>query len=606
MDQRSDTAVLQRWLPPVAVALAAVVYGPTGGLDGIGISKSTAVVLVAAVAIATAVAAVVRGRTIVLPRNAAIVAAAVFAVLMVVRAVLGENLAIAFGGPLGRANGVVLYLACVVLFVVAASRSGMRAWEAFARVATVAGAIVALAIIDEVTIGIGPQWAARPGAAGTLGNGNFSSSWTACLLPILVVAACERSWSRPWRIAAATSAALLAVALPLGQSLQGGYVVAACAAMMVLVVTSERLAPARWRQLAVGIGVLGLVGGVLTIAGAVGAGPLRLLGEQIGVRLRVEYWLAAARMFADEPLTGVGIGRYIDHYRLTRSVEGANLVDLESTSDSAHNVPLHLFAEGGVLVGAAYLAVVVLVAVALVVGLRRTSGRERLWLGAVGAAWVGYTLQSIISIDVASLAVLGWVLAGYVVGAATSAVFRVDLARASVVVRGSVVTAVALLAVVSVVGAALFIVPSYRADVASAGAIVERQRTPDGRTATSRAVELAPWQPGYHSQLAGALLEEGEVERASGTLERGLERVPDAFSLVVTSARIATASNDRALAEERYERAIELEPNHVDLLVEAAEYVVRGSQVDLARTWLDRALEIDPDNEEAQRLRAPL
>jgi hypothetical protein len=281
-------------------------------------------------------------------------------------------------------------------------------------------------------------------------------------------------------------------------------------------------------------------------------------------------------------------------------------VSLASTTDAVHNVPLQVFAEWGPLVGLAHLAFLVAVTVLGVRELARREGLARLRYAGVVAAWAGYVLQSIISIDTPSLAVLGWVLAGLVVAPQVDGAWSRSLpwrrvsknrslpAKARVADHATTLVTLALLWVV--------LIP-YRADAASSGGNVEVDPDAEGPPATTRATEIAPWESRYWMQLATVLGDQGEHELMAGTMDHVLEVAPHRFEVVVNAARIAAVRGEPDEARQHYERALTLEPLHPDLAVEVGKFAVENGDEEWARELAARALEVDPDHEGAQALR---
>lgn len=602
-----DTAVAQtqRVLLVAALAFPAVLYGPVGGVDGGTVVKTLAITLAALAAVAVTVVAAVRARQAELPASVPAVLAGLLAVALLTRALLDDRTALALTGPLGRSNGVGLAAAVIALFAVAALRSDRHTWSLVAGVLTVTGLLVGLSAIDEATLRLGPNWAPRPGAAGTMGNANFLSAWSAAVVPMAVMLVADRRRAAVVRVGASITIVVLLAAIVLSGSIQGGYTLAAGAATLLLVWTSERLRPVRWRALAAATAVAGVAAGVATFLGATGRGPLSPLRQQIGVRLREEYWLAGARMVQERPWAGVGPAGYLDHFRRVRSPDGAALVSLNSTSDSAHNVPLHLAAEHGLPLAVVYGVFCATVLWALVRAVRRHRGLERRWVGVLGAVYISYLAQSIISIDVPQLAVLGWVSAGLIVGAAwpptrlgpgrprpRSSKQRRAAARWSAPEIGVAVAVTALM----VVGAAVASLP-YRADAA-----VGELRELGGSRPSSGAIERAPWHAGYHVRLATELIEGDEREAAAEVLDRAVEVAPRSFDANLNRARVARALGDDLTAATRYERLTDLDPHHPRLLYEVAVFRIEAGEVDAARELLLRAAEVDPDDEDVAGL----
>jgi hypothetical protein len=502
----------------------------------------------------------------------------------------------------------LLYGACFALFAVAVSRGGRSRSRRVVLSLLVAGVLVSLLALDEVFLGIGPQWADRAGAAATLGNANFLAAWSGIVLVLAVGVGLDTAEKQAWRITSTFAVLLLLTSMVLSASIQAWYVLAAGLAVLGLAVATDRLPRTVGRAMWSGVGAAAVAGAGATWMGALGRGPLAALSNQIGVQLRVEYWTAAGRMVADHTLLGVGPGRFAEYYREYRSPEAANLVSLHSNTDSAHSVPLHLFAEWGAIVAIAHLAVVALVTVALIRELGRRTGLERLRYGAVGAAWVGYVVQSLISIDTPVMVVLGWALAGLVVAPTVSDHWRMRLpwkpttrrsGTPAVAWAGHAVVTVAVMAVIW-----LALVP-YRASAASAGGEIEIDPTGSEQPAvTWRASEIAPWEDRYWLRLAETVAGEGYAELAPSVLDEALRVGGRRFDVQLTAARLHLGLEQTERAREHFERAIELEPWHPDLYVEAAEFALEQGETDWAQELLTHALRVDPGHAGALGLQA--
>jgi O-antigen ligase len=157
----------------------------------------------------------------------------------------------------------------------------------------------------------------------------------------------------------------------------------------------------------------GIVGfGVVAAFGALQKGPLAEYNYKTSVSLRGAYWNAGIQSGLNHPFTGVGMDSYGDLYRRSRSEYAATVLPGPSTvTNSAHNVFLDIFSYGGFPLFISYLGLVALGGLAIVSHLRRTRVYDPVFVG-LSVAWVGYQLQSIISINQIGLAVWGWVLTG--------------------------------------------------------------------------------------------------------------------------------------------------------------------------------------------------
>ena len=128
--------------------------------------------------------------------------------------------------------------------------------------------------------------------------------------------------------------------------------------------------------------------------------------------VRVGYWQATLRAFAERPLAGEGLDSFAETYARHRSAEDAARYGFGNITDKPHSVPLEWFQTAGVLGGVSFL---VLAGGALVVAeraRRRLAGpgapvRRGILAGGVGML-LGYLAQSAVSIDVPPLWITFW------------------------------------------------------------------------------------------------------------------------------------------------------------------------------------------------------
>lgn len=161
--------------------------------------------------------------------------------------------------------------------------------------------------------------------------------------------------------------------------------------------------------------------GVIALLGALQKGPLADLIYKRSVSLRGAYWNAGIDTGLSNPLTGAGMDAYGDWYRRSRSEYAATVLPGPTTvTNSAHNVILDLFSYGGFPLLISYFGILFLGGFAIVRNLRRTRTYDPVFVS-LSVAWIGYQLQSVISINQIGLAVWGWVLTGALVAYETKA-----------------------------------------------------------------------------------------------------------------------------------------------------------------------------------------
>ncbi len=155
--------------------------------------------------------------------------------------------------------------------------------------------------------------------------------------------------------------------------------------------------------------------GIVALFGALQKGPLAEIVYKTSVSLRGAYWNAGIQTGLANAFTGAGMDAYGDWFRRSRTEYNATVLPGPSTvTNSAHNVVIDIFSYGGFPLLLSYLGILLLGALAIVKNLRRTREFNPLFV-ALSVAWIGYQLQSIISINQIGLAVWGWVLTGVLV-----------------------------------------------------------------------------------------------------------------------------------------------------------------------------------------------
>lgn len=506
-----------------------------------------------------------------------------------------------FLGAYSRHTGALLYLCVVVaalLLLWAACPCDAPTWRVtrlLVLAILAAGGVIGLYGSVQL-FGLDPlDWSGNERAVtATFGNPNF----TAAMLGISVPAAAWAVWDRGHvlvvRLAGAVVFVLAMLTAVATRSVQGPVTAGAGLLVFALAVLvglrddrSRRVSLAAW-------GLVAAIGAAVGSAGLMSRGPLGGLADAANVELRSYYWSAGLRMFADKPLTGVGLERYGAFFGDYRSEAAAQRLDLSYSVDAAHNVPIQLFATGGVFVGLAYLAFVVLTGVALVLAFRRTAGRPRLLVGALGGVWAGYQAQSLVSIETPPLALLHWLSAAAIISWSGMVRTRdVQLpwsSRRRDDVRFRQRISRSLLAI-GLLALFVWLLRPLGAGMAAArgAALADAGRLDEAITELELATSRSPWEPTYWHQLGDVALRADEPDLAMEAYQEALEREPRSIIALVTAARIASAAGEAEEAAELYDRALEVEPLSPTMLEEAATFFERQGDAARATELRDRA-----------------
>ena len=584
---------VDRYLVASAVVLTCVLFLPSAH-DPVNVVKLTALLVVAIALVVSAATRVLRDRVVSLPVSPAGALAVALAVGFVVSAVVAPVTNTAVLGAYGRNSGLLAYLAGVVLLVV-----GLRVFDRPGARVLVGGVVAAglftatYGLMQKVGVDAIP-WnnPFNPIIAG-LGNPNFASGYLGIAASVAAGGTLWTGWDRGWRIACAGTGALCLLAAALSSSVQGPI----AAAAGLFVVTLAWLLDQHGKRLKVGLTVLlasvTVTGGLLLVGALAATGPAASIFGDNGSRARVFYWEAALSMFSDHRLFGVGLDQYGNFWRSERPASSVDFLGGPSFSDAAHSVPLQMLAQGGLLLGLLYAAFLVLTAAALVRGLIRLRGADRMLLAAVGAGWAAYQVQSFVSIDQVPLIVLHFALAGGVWAASGSAglkTFRLPGALAPPVIHPNDAKA------------------NRRAAVSRPR---PRRRTLTGAdTAVLSVVAVLalaatyqafiPLRANQAAKTGDAAIINGDGNAALAAYQKALDLVPGQAYYAILEGNLYEKSTppDPALALAAYARAAEVDPYEVNAIKAAGGLAERAGDLPRARAFFARAAVLDPYNDQ--------
>jgi hypothetical protein len=307
------------------------------------------------------------------------------------------------------------------------------AWTLTASAAALSLLTLAAVLREWAAVDYGAWFLARyaSGERISLHMADVNAAGSLYVLAGAAAAALARS-SSPWRWLAAASLVVILPAFWLTGS-RTAFVGAAAAAVIV----AARRAPRLWisrRQAALAAAIMIALAVAGTLAAGQGDGGTGSAGRAL--RLRTQFAVTSARMFASAPVYGVGGGKYFERSPEFMPGELRALYGAEN----AHNYFAQTFAELGVVGGALF---VWLVAATLAAGWRALAARER-DAAAVGlfAGGAGYLITCLAGHPflVAEAALPFWIAFG-ALGAAA------DPSPASTPPRGVTRAAIATLAV---------------------------------------------------------------------------------------------------------------------------------------------------------------
>ena len=546
MDVGAATLGWQRWAVLTIIVGTAWVVWPSID-DSFSLPKATLLVVGAVFLLWAAAVRASWERRVVLPRTPLAVAVATFGLALVAVTVTSTSRLESVVGQYRQYSGLGSYLACLVACI--ATARAFRPVQIILVLRAFAVGLVGVAGYATLQLlGADPfGWGDGNQIASSLGNTNFAAGWVAIALAPAVVLALHPEETVRWRVVGACAAVLGLLVVIQTESFQGpvaGF--AALAVALAGVVLVLRPMPRLWTRRNVAAG--GLLALVLLAVGAVVAWPTvdRALDE--GLYDRWAFWEAALDVFGDHPLVGTGLDTFHNQF-LTRRPIG----HVGNNGGAVHDVPLDMLANGGLVLFVPFLAVLVLTGVTLVRTWRRDDATSnRLLVVGVTGAWVGYLVQSLVSIDRPALAITHWVLVGAALALADARQWTVrlpvrELGRsqrgASWLVPAAVATVLALLALVP-------LTRPLRAGMAVAAA--EDHRRQGDIVAAVREVErgrdLAPWEAAHTYFAARIHAVAGDREQAIAAAEDGarLESGDPSYAILAADLHDALGQEERS------------------------------------------------------------
>lgn len=425
-------------------------------------------------------------------------------------------------------------------------------------------------------------------AALLLNNENLTAAYGVLLLPITL----------GWALTAQSRETRIGLGLLAGGVLLTTLFTQSRGAILALVVMAAsaggwavsstllpRLVPARSRlRRSPYVFVAGLVlASTLATAGIVGM-VVRSTGEVV----RADMWLSAIRIFEDYPLLGAGPFQFgSTRYRYPNWIHS---VDLDGF-DHAHNLTLHLLAEGGALIFALATWLVVRALRLWWGAWHAATKREQLRLQAIALMLVGFVVHNAVDAFtglrpcIIVLAMLANIAAPYRAPATSKRTRRLLTLSASALIVAQAAFVPVHLGLAKRQAALHHLGAGRLADALSA--IREAQRL-------DPALDLYALEEAYILGLTAAEAPDRALEQAIRAHQEALDRVPVWDVGWNNLAGLYAQAGDFASAATAAQRATNRQPTMTEYQFQLGLHLMASGQETLAQTAFFRALELRP------------
>ncbi len=311
-------------------------------------------------------------------------------------------------GTYGRNNGLITYVFLAFVFVSAAVLAQESSFDTLAKALIFAGIVNIIYCGWVILFGDFIGWSNPYGnILGTFGNPNFIGAFLGIFISAYVAYAISPSRGVIWKWSLILVVPVTLFEIVDSSAIQGRVVAAGGLALVAfswLWFRVGKLILSFYTMVVTGVGIM-------AVLGALQVGPLTQFIYKTSVSLRGQYWLAGWNAGEQNPFTGVGMDALGDWYRRVRDPQALILPGPNTVVNAAHNVFMDMFAFGGWPLFIAYIAVVAYSSYALVRVFVRLKAFDGTFT-AIAVAWIGYQVQSLISINQIGLAIWGWLLGG--------------------------------------------------------------------------------------------------------------------------------------------------------------------------------------------------
>ena len=314
-----------------------------------------------------------------------------------------------FYGEYGRNTGFLAYVLLILVFLSALALRAEGSFRLLIWGLILAGVVNVIYCLWVVIFGDFIPWNNPYGnILGTFGNPNFIGAFLGFFASAMVAFVIKNKLSVYLKIIAGIIFLIAVYEIVDSSAIQGRVVVLAG-----LAIVGFYLIRSTFSSVVPQLGYIAIVGvaGIFALLGALQKGPLSAYIYKTSVSLRGEYWQAGWNMALEKPFTGVGFDAYGDWYRKVRDAQALVLPGPDTVTNAAHNVPFDVLASGGWPLFIPYVFIVLLAFIAIVKVTLREKKYNPVFV-AMTVAWVGYQLQSVISINQIGLAIWGWLFSG--------------------------------------------------------------------------------------------------------------------------------------------------------------------------------------------------
>lgn len=333
-----------------------------------------------------------------------------------------EDVLTSFYGVYGRNNGFLSYSALIILFFVATQFQNKHSFSVLLKAFYFSGLFnVAYCGLSIAGIELIPWNNIFNTILGTFGNPNFIGAFLGMFATFLFSTFFNRDYAVQFKMFNFLVLIVTGYQILYSNAIQG-IVVALGGFALVLFYF---LRSCHMTRIVVSLYSLIVISfATISVLGALQIGPLAKFVYKTSVSLRGEYWQAGINMGLSHPFFGVGMDSYGAWYRRSRDASALVLPGPDTTTNAAHNVVLDIFASGGFPLLVSYILIISFTVLSIFRVLKKSRDFDFLFVALV-SIWVGYQVQSLVSINQIGLSIWGWIFGGAIIAYEQTIVYDV-------------------------------------------------------------------------------------------------------------------------------------------------------------------------------------
>ncbi|HAW50528.1 TPA: hypothetical protein DCX16_06240 [bacterium] len=320
-----------------------------------------------------------------------------------------------------------------------------------------------------------------------------------------------------------------------------------------------------------------------------------------GIRLHI--WKACLKIIKDYPILGIGPDTMMSVYPKYRTLKHVEAEGQYSRNQNAHNDILQITSTTGFVGLITYLFIHITFFIFLIKTLGKLSNEKKVFLMAIGGAWLSNHINNLFSWAIPSINSMFWAILG--LGALAFEEKKPSLIK----IKSFFKWPIFIISSISVIIGTLFVINMYQADMKfkKARALERELRLVDAISVYKMAIRFNPWYKEYYDGLLNTYLtmarqtpDPKDTKEAVFFAEKATRLFPNdsiAWNFLGGAYYLDGVANKNDRKNEAiyaYKNAIKWEPYLRDAHTNIGQILISQGRKEEALFWFKKVLSFDP------------